>query len=277
MPRRRRYALFVLLFALAVAVPSAWAADPLTPDQVQQVERVIREYLLKHPELLIEMSNTLRAQQEKAKTAQFQKMIAASQKDLVSDPNSFVAGNPSGDVTIVEFFDYQCGYCRRVHPTLATLLQRDGGVRLVLKELPILGPGSEIAARAAIASMAQPGKYYAFHTALMANQNALDEPAVLAIAARVGLDAGRLRTDMQAPRIGEVISANRKLATTLGIDGTPAFVIGDRLVPGAVRRREPARRQAPGQPVNSLWISVQGGLRRLGRRTIPRTRATALR
>lgn len=229
----RHFALVVLL-AFVLAVPAGAAAEPLTPDQVQQVERVIREYLLKNPELLVEMSNSLRAQQEKAKAERAQQAIAASQKDLVNDPDSFVAGNPSGDVTIVEFFDYQCGYCRRVHPTLATLLKRDTGVRLVLKELPILGPGSELAARAAIAAMAQPGKYYAFHTALMENQSALDEAAILAIASRVGLDTARLRADMETPRTTEVISANRKLAAALGIDGTPAFVIGDRIVPGAV-------------------------------------------
>jgi protein-disulfide isomerase len=232
--RHQRLCAVIVLLAFVLAVPAGGTAEPLTPDQVQQVERVIRDYLLQHPELLIEMTNSLRAQQEKAKAAQAQQTIAASRKELVSDPNSFVAGNPSGDVTIVEFFDYQCGYCRRVHPTLATLLQRDQGVRLVLKELPILGPGSELAARAAIASMAQPGKYYAFHTALMENEGALDEPAVLAIARGVGLDTDRLRADMQAPHTTEVISANRTLAATLGVSGTPAFVIGERLLPGAL-------------------------------------------
>lgn len=231
----RRVFAALSLFVLTLVTPLAPGAEPLTPDQVQQVERVIREYLLKHPELLVEMSNTLRAQQEKAKLDRAQQMIVASQTQLLNDPNSFAAGNPTGDVTIVEFFDYQCGYCRRVHPTLTTLLQQDTGVRLVLKELPILGPGSETAARAAIASLStQPDKYYAFHAALMQNQAALDEAGVLAIAGGVGLDVDKLRSEMATPRVTGVITANRTLAQTLGVDGTPAFVIGNRLVPGAL-------------------------------------------
>jgi protein-disulfide isomerase len=225
----------LVLFVLALVAPLAAAAQSLTPEQQQQVERIVREYLLKNPELLVEMSNALRAQQEKAKSGRAQAGIVANQTQLLNDPNSFAAGNPAGDVTIVEFFDYQCGYCKRVHPTLTTLVQRDKGVRIVLKELPILGPGSETASRAAIASLLlQRDKYYPFHTALMQNPGALDEAAVLAIAGRVGLDVDKLRAEMPTPRVTSVITQNRLLAQVLGVDGTPMFVIGNRLISGAL-------------------------------------------
>ena len=222
------------LLLLTLIVPTVAVAEPLAPDQVQQVEKLIREYLLKHPELLVEMSNRLRAQQEQATQQRVKQAAATRQKDLVADPNSYVAGNVSGDVTVVEFFDYQCGYCKRVHPTVNQLVQRDPNVRVVLKELPILGPASELAARAAIASLKQPGKYPALHNALMQNQGGLDENSVMAIAGRVGLDVARLATDMKSDHVTAVIAANRELAVALGIDGTPAFIIGDRLLPGAV-------------------------------------------
>ena len=226
--------LTAVLLVLALMVPSAGLAEPLSSDQVQQVERLIREYLLANPELLSEMSNRLRAKQEQATAARMKEVVATRRAELVSDPNSYVAGNASGDVTIVEFFDYQCGYCKRVHPALTTLLKQDPGVRLVLKELPVLGPASETAARAAVASLAQPGKYHAFHTALMQHQERLDEASVLAIAGRVGVDVTKLSADMKSDRVAAVLKANRELATALGVNGTPAFVIGDRLVPGAV-------------------------------------------
>ena len=226
--------LAAVLLVLAFIVPSAGLAEPLSSDQVQQVERLIREYLLAHPELLVEMSNRLRAQQEQAGAQRVKEVVAARRAELLSDPNSYVVGNASADVTIVEFFDYQCGYCKRVHPSLTTLLQRDPGVRLVLKELPVLGPASEMAARAAVASLAQPGKYHAFHTALMQNQGSLDEASVLAIAGRAGVDVTKLSAEMKSDRVASVIKANRELAAALGVNGTPAFVIGDRLVPGAV-------------------------------------------
>lgn len=226
--------LTAVLLVLALMVPSAGLAEPLSSDQVQQVERLIREYLLANPELLGEMSNRLRAKQEQATAARMKEVVATRRAELVSDPNSYVAGNASGDVTIVEFFDYQCGYCKRVHPALTTLLKQDPGVRLVLKELPVLGPASETAARAAVASLAQPGKYHAFHTALMQHQERLDEASVLAIAGRVGVDVTKLSADMKSDRVAAVLKANRELATALGVNGTPAFVIGDRLVPGAV-------------------------------------------
>lgn len=225
----------LILFVLMLAMPLASAAEPLTPEQKQQVESIIRDYLLKNPELLVEMSNMLRAQQEKAKADRAVAGIVANQAQLLNDPNSFAAGNPAGDVTIVEFFDYQCGYCKRVHPTLTTLVQRDKGVRIILKELPILGPASEIASRAAIASLLlQRDKYYGFHSALMQNPGTLDEAAVLGIAGRVGLDVDKLRAEMPKPRVTNVIAANRTLAQVLGVDGTPMFVIGNRLISGAM-------------------------------------------
>jgi protein-disulfide isomerase len=146
-----------------------------------------------------------------------------------------VGGNPSGDITLVEFFDYNCPYCRRVAPTVTDLIEDDPNLRLVYKEFPILGPGSQFAARAALASRAQ-GKYSEFHETLMNAGRQVNEDSVIEIAREVGLDVDRLAQDMEDPAIEAAIARNLALANTLGITGTPSFVIGDEIVPGAVDR-----------------------------------------
>ncbi len=154
---------------------------------------------------------------------------------LLNDPTAPVAGNLYGDVAVVEFFDYNCPYCKRVAPTVKTVLDEDPGVRVIYKEFPILGPESVIAAKAALASLEQdPAKYFAFHDAMMSNRGRLTETRIMDIAAEVGFDGERLKADMAAPEIEATIARNRALARALGISGTPAFVIGDRIVPGAI-------------------------------------------
>jgi protein-disulfide isomerase len=159
--------------------------------------------------------------------------VAAHRDRIFSDPRSPVAGNPSGDVTIVEFFDYHCTYCKAVSGPLDQLLAEDKGVRLVLKEFPILAEDSVVAARAALAASAQ-GKYWAFHQALMAHRGKFDLPALKAIAGSVGLDADRMEADMAAANVTEDLRGNHELARALGMAGTPTFVIGDRIIPGAL-------------------------------------------
>ena len=141
--------------------------------------------------------------------------------------------SPNGDVTIVEFFDYQCPYCKKSFQILQAILKKDPGIRFVYKEFPILGPQSVFASRAAIAARAQ-GRYAAFHDALMNAKGTLDEATVLQIAAEVGLDTRRLRSDMMAPVVTGVIERNYALARALDINGTPGFVIGDRIIAGAM-------------------------------------------
>jgi len=159
--------------------------------------------------------------------------IAAYRDQIFSDPRSPVAGNPAGDVTIVEFFDYHCSYCKTVSGPLDRLLAEDKGVRLVLKEYPILAKDSVVAARAALAAAAQ-GKYWEFHQALMAHRGKFDMPALKSMAASVGLDADRMEADMEASSMLEDLRGNHALAESLGVAGTPTFVIGDRIIPGAL-------------------------------------------
>jgi protein-disulfide isomerase len=156
---------------------------------------------------------------------------------LYGDPDTPEAGNPSGDVVVIEFFDYRCGYCRRSAPDLFGLVRDDSNVRLIYKEFPILGSGSMMASRAALASRKQ-GLYQPFHEALMTADIDFSEASVMEVAELVGLDAERLKADMEDPEITAHIEANYALAHALGIQGTPAFIIGDELIPGSLDRAE---------------------------------------
>ncbi|MGZ9190337.1 MAG: DsbA family protein, partial [Nitrospira sp.] len=149
------------------------------------------------------------------------------------DPTSPVSGNPSGDITVVEFFDYRCGYCKRVAGAVTQLQKDDSRVRVVYKDFPILGEASELAAKAALASNAQ-GKHQAFHEALLAAKGEMTKESILTVAGEVGLDTKRLEADMTKPEWQQVIDRNRALAKDLGISGTPGFIVGTELVPGAL-------------------------------------------
>jgi len=227
-----RNAVLGVFFVAALAAPGAFG-QALTPQQSNEVARIVRDTILKNPEILVEAMRLLEERQKLEADAEARKAIAASQKELRDDPDSVVAGNPKGDVTVVEFFDYKCGYCKRVHPAIAELKKSDSKVRIVLKELPILGPESMIAARAAIAAR-KSDKYLKFHDALMLSRGSLDEATVLQIAAEVGLDPKKLKADMAGADVAAVLQRNRQLAERLGVNGTPAFVIGDNLIPGAI-------------------------------------------
>ncbi len=206
--------------------------DIFTPEERQAFESIIRDYLLKNPDVILEVLNSLRERERLATAQRSREQLAVRRDDLLNDPDSPVGGNPEGDVTIVEFFDYRCPYCRTVAPTLAQLLEEDREIRFVYKEWPILGPVSEVAAKAALAAREQ-DLYEEFHKALMTYPGQLTEDTVFQLGNRVGLDEGRLRRDMEAPEIKDSLDRTRALAAALGITGTPAFVIGDQLVPGA--------------------------------------------
>lgn len=231
---RRLIAIFaVLLFATPVM---AQQAQPFTPEQKAALTQLVREVLVSNPEILIEAMNALEAKQQAETSKASKAAIVANRKAIFDDGVSYVAGNPQGDVTIVEFFDYRCGYCKQVQPSLMTLLQEDGKVRLVLKEMPVLGPESVIAARAAVAAMEQDKgtRYFDFHNAMMEFRGQITEAEVFRLATTAKLDIVKLKTDMAAPKIEQILRANLALADTLGIQGTPGFIIGDQLVPGAV-------------------------------------------
>ncbi len=223
-----------LVIELLGGGPARAEHDAATPEQ-ERMERVIHNYLLDHPEVVVEVLQVLKRREQTEASERSRAVIAAHRESLLNDPTSPVAGNPDGDVTIVEFFDYNCPYCKRVFPHVKAVLAEDRGVRVVYKEFPVLGPESLAAARAALASLKQDaGKYLAFHNAMMANRGRLTETRIMGIARAVGFDTERLKTDMAAPDIERIIQRNRALAKALGITGTPTFVIGDQLVPGAI-------------------------------------------
>ena len=213
----------------AASAPTA-AAHDLPVDAIRQI---IREYLIEHPEVLIEAQQALQAKRAAGEAEQARQAIQLHRDEIFSDPEAPVAGNPDGAITLVEFFDYRCGYCRRVKPTLEALLAENDDLRLVFKEFPILGPESTQAAQAALAARGQ-GNYEAFHWALMETDGPFDLDHILEVARSVGLDDERLAQDMEEPDLYTLIDRNAVLARTLGIGGTPAFVIGDRVIGGAI-------------------------------------------
>ncbi|WP_341705475.1 DsbA family protein [Ferrovibrio sp.] len=227
----------MLLAGLLAAAPvRAQQPAAFSAEQKKAIESVIRDYLLQNPEVLVEAMHALEARQQEKAAAQGRAAIAAHAKEIYDDGVSYVAGNPKGDVTIVEFFDYRCGYCKQVQPHIEALLKEDRNLRVVLKELPVLGPESVTAARAAVAALEQEkgAKYFAFHNAMMAFRGQLGEEAVLRMAKEAGLDVAKLKVAMQSPKTEAVLRANLSLADRLGIQGTPGFVIGDQLIPGAI-------------------------------------------
>ncbi len=211
---------------------SVEAADPNAP-QRQQIETIIHDYLMQHPDVLIAALRQAEDKLHHDDDAKASQAVTQHRKEVFKDPATPIAGNPQGDVAVVEFFDYRCPYCKQVEPALDSMLKQDPKLRLVYKEFPILGPVSVTAAHAALAARAQ-GKYDAFHTAMMAARGSITDDTVYQVAGSVGLDVEKLKRDMASPEIAQAIKANMKLADALDIHGTPAFVVGDKVVPGAV-------------------------------------------
>lgn len=227
-------AISAALAALVLMAPIAAAAHSdhgSGPDR-NAIEGMVRDYLLKNPEVIEEAIRLLRAKRQEEERKRAEAAIQENGEALRAHPLSPVSGNTGGDVTVVEFFDYRCGFCKRALPAVTALLKEDANVRVVWKEFPILGPVSLFAARAAMAADRQ-GKYYPFHLALM-KEPELSEGKVLEIAVGTGLDLERLRRDMEDPAIQAYLDETQALARKIGISGTPAFVVGSRLVPGAV-------------------------------------------
>jgi len=220
---------------LAIGVASAQQAPnpALSPEQAEAVRALVRDYILQNPEIIAEAIKILQEREREQTVESQRRAFAALKNDIYHDPSAPVLGNPRGDVTIVQFSDYRCGYCKQVAPTLAKLLESDKNIRIVVKEFPILGPDSVTATRAALAAVKQ-NKYAPLHWALLSAKGTLDEAAIMRVAGQVGLDTGKLRQDMAAPEIETIIKRSYALAEALKIRGTPAFIIGDELVPGAI-------------------------------------------
>ena len=221
------------LVTAGIALVGQAKAQISNPVEQERIEQIIHDYLLAHPEVVIEALRAADAKEKQKQEAQGQAAIAEKRKELLEDPSAPTGGNPKGDVTLVEFFDYRCPYCKQMEPTVEALLKQDPNLRIVYKEWPILGPPSVFAAHVAFAAFKQ-GKYKQFHEAMMAAKGEITEDVVLKIAAGASLDIARIKIDMTAPEIDQAIKRNYALADALGIRGTPAFVIGDSLIPGAV-------------------------------------------
>ena len=235
MPLKGFVRIVLAAFAAAVLTVPAMAEDALTPAQQDAVRALVREVLRNNPELVMEALETLHARQEQVKQQAQTQLLVENREKLVNDPGSPVLGNPDGDVTVVEFMDYRCGYCKRVFLAVQELIAEDPKVRVVIKELPILGPDSVLAAKAALAVWkSDPKKYSDFHSALLTARGALSESRITKIAADMGLEAAAVAKAMKTDPDPATLSENIGLARTLGISGTPAFVIGKQLVPGAV-------------------------------------------
>lgn len=219
-----------LLVLAAFHLPAA--AQGFSPDQKKAIEELVRAYILKNPEIIREAVEALQAKEQQSAEERRAESITKLRSELIADPTSPVLGNPAGDVTVVEFFDYRCPYCKRTGPVIDQLVKDDGRIRRVMKEFPILGPESQFASRVALAAAAQQ-KYEPVHRLLLGTKGALDKDTVMKLAKDAGVDMDRLKQDLKSPAIDEALKRNRELAGALEITGTPAFVIGKEFVPGA--------------------------------------------
>jgi len=198
----------------------------------ERIEGIVREYLLKNPSIIREAMQALQEQEARERAERSAKLTKELRKEILFDPDSPVSGNATGDVSVVVFFDYNCGYCKTTLPQLQSLTQNDPLVRVVFKEFPVLGPQSWLAAKAALAASRQ-GKYVEFHNALMTSSGT-DEDTIKNISRTLGIDYSKLQKDMADPQIDEQITRNQRLAGSLYINGTPAYIIGNQIIPGAI-------------------------------------------
>lgn len=224
-------------FALALCeLPAAAQAQSFNDKQRGDIETIVREYLMTHPEILVEVSNELTKRQTAAEAEKNKGMVAKYEKQIFSSPRDVVVGNKSGDVTFVEFFDYNCGYCKRAMTDMLQLMKADPKLKVVLKEFPVLGPGSTAAAQVAVAvRMQDPDgrKYLDFHQRLLSGRGQADKERAMAAAKESGLDIARIEKDMASAEVAATLRDNGKLADELGINGTPSYVIGTQVVVGA--------------------------------------------
>ena len=221
--------------AAAGAVLLAAAGAAYAQQSKEEIEKIVREYILKNPEIIQEAIIELRKKQELAEQTARAQALQSHKEQIFRSKRDVVVGNPNGDVTLVEFFDYNCGCCRGFAGELQAVEHDDPNLRIVYLELPILGARSALAARAALAAQRQ-GAYVEFHQALMASRGYTSPAAIQAIAADLLLDGDQLQHDMADPVFDDTLEHNLAVAGALGIQGTPAFVIGQRLVQGALPR-----------------------------------------
>jgi protein-disulfide isomerase len=227
--------------AAAAAPPAAAtqapAAQTFSTGQRVEIEGIVKNYLVEHPEVLHAAMDALDKQQKQADAAKARETIKNDNATLFNSTHQVVLGNPQGNETVVEFFDYNCGFCKRALPDMMTLLKTNPNLKFVLKEFPVLGPGSVEAAHVAVAARMQDPtgkKYIEFHQKLLGGRGPADKARALAVAKEVGFDMTRLEKDMNSDEVKTTIDEDMKLADSLGVSGTPTYVVGDEVVVGAV-------------------------------------------
>ena len=242
-------ALAALLAASALSVPATMAPahaqdasvaakqSSFDARQTGDIETIVHDYLVQHPEVLLEALDALEAKRAKDQVATQKQAIEDVTPALFETPIDTVIGNPDGDVTVVEFFDYNCGYCKHALPDMEAMVKADPQLRFVLKEIPVLGPQSVAASKVSLAlRKVAPEKYPAFHQKLLGSRGTADEASALAVAASLGVDAEALKPVMDSPEIGGELSTLGEMATALSISGTPSYVVKDKVLAGAVGR-----------------------------------------
>jgi protein-disulfide isomerase len=226
------------LFALALgAAPVAASAQSFSDSQRGEIEQIVKNYLLAHPEVLEEVSAELSKRQADAEALKHEAAVTKNADTIFNSPRGVTLGNKNGDVSFVEFFDYNCGYCKRAMADMLELMKSDPKLKVVLKEFPVLGPSSVEAAQVAVAvRMQDPGgkKYLDFHQRLLGARGQADKTHALAAAKEAGLDMARIEKDMSSPEVRATLEENFKLAESMGMNGTPSYVIGKQVVVGAV-------------------------------------------
>ncbi|MEY4696616.1 MAG: hypothetical protein RIT14_1044 [Pseudomonadota bacterium] len=225
-----------LTTSLAAGGAQAFDLTQMTDDERAAFQAEVRAYLVENPEVLVEAMRTLESRQQQAAVEKDKQIIAENSAAIFADANSYVGGNPEGDVTVVEFIDYRCGYCRKAWQEVDQLVAGDGQIRFVLKEYPILGEGSVLSSRFAISVLQLHGaeKYKEAHDALLTLRADATPAALARVAEDLGLDPDAIAAHMDKDEVTAVITANHQLAATLGISGTPTFVVGDTVVRGYV-------------------------------------------
>jgi protein-disulfide isomerase len=225
-----------VLIALALCgLPRAGAAETFSDGQRSEIEGIVKNYLIAHPEVLEEAMNELSKRQAAAEAVKREATITQNAEAIFNSPRGVTLGNKDGDVTFVEFFDYNCGYCKRAMADMLDLMKTDSKLKVVLKEFPVLSEGSVDAARVAVAvRMQDPKKYLDFHTKLLGGRGPVDKARAMAAAKEAGLDTARIEKDLASPEVKATIEENMKLAEEMGLNGTPSYVIGKQIVIGAV-------------------------------------------
>jgi len=226
----------------ADATPAASTPAPqpstFTDAQKAEIETIVKEYLTtEHPEVLAQGLQNLQKKEQDDADAKSKSAISEAKDRVFNDPHTPVGGNPKGNVTIVEFFDYQCGYCKMSEEGVEKLLKEDKNIKFIYKDFPILGPVSGEASKAGLASDKQ-GKFQAFHDALLSKKDHLTSEMIYQTAKEVGLDVDKLKKDMADPAISEEIAANLKLGEDVGVRGTPMFIVNDNIFPGALQYQQ---------------------------------------